>query len=113
MQRNQYETVILGTAKKDAVHNKSHAYKDFSRRPESTVKNQKLDQATEPDKIKTFDREYCQTVIQARVDKKWNRDKLASMLCVKKSKVDDLENGKLIYSGAFKSQVNRVLNISK
>ena len=70
-----------------------------------------LNENTESFQTKMFDKDYAETVIKKRVEKKWNQKQLASAINVDVHVVQRLEQGKEVYDQSLKMKLNRILNI--
>lgn len=70
-----------------------------------------LDENTESFQTKLFDKDYAETVIRKRIEKKWNQKQLASAINVDVHVIQRLEQGKEVYDHAIKMKLNRILNI--
>lgn len=62
---------------------------------------------------KMFDKEYIQTVIKKRNEKKWNQKQLATSIRVDVHVIQRFEQGKEVYDHGLKSKLNSVLDIKK
>lgn len=73
----------------------------------------KLDEDGEEFANKKFDKEYINTVIQKRTEKKITQKQLAQIINVEQNIIQRFEQGKEVYDHTLKSKLNKALGISK
>lgn len=105
--KNEPNNILLGKPSS----NPSEKYKNYSRRTETVAKHQKLDKATESDKIKMFDRDFVNTCVKARNDLNKKRSDLARELNISDKVLTEFETYKMAYSGAFKVRISKILQL--
>lgn len=105
--RNEYGNVVLGQRPKPDEVQKQ---KNISRRTEKTAKNQRLDSATTPEKLKFFDPEFIKKVIKARNTEKLSQQQLNEKFNFPKGTIQQFEQNKLQYSGQIKNKLTIFVN---
>jgi ribosome-binding protein aMBF1 (putative translation factor) len=61
--------------------------------------------------VKQFENEYIQSVIKARLDKKWTQKDLATAINQETNRISRFEQAKEPYDHQLKAKINKVLNI--
>jgi ribosome-binding protein aMBF1 (putative translation factor) len=61
--------------------------------------------------VKQFEKEYIQSVIKARIEKKWTQKDLATAINQDTNRISRFEQAKEPYDHQLKAKINKVLNI--
>lgn len=77
--------------------------------PRKPQQERRLDEETELFHSPKFERAFIQSVIQARLEKKWTQKDLANAIREPVPRIQNFEQGKEIYDSALKARLQRCL----
>jgi len=90
-------------------HKKPHEIHQKQISQRRTNQEKRLDEETEMFHSPKFEREFIQSVVRARLEKKWAQKDLANALKEPVPRIQSFEQGKEIYDPKLKDKIQRLL----